>query len=215
MKRISCLTLLLSLAMACLAADDDGFVPLFDGKSLSGWVRLDGKPITNWTARDGMLCRTSTGGDIYTAKEYANFVLEFEWKLPAKGNSGVKYRMSRFKNQYRGPEYQCYDDPKNGNGRFLTASIYELFAPNEKKKLNPPEQWNSARIVANGTKIEHWINGEKVVEADTASEAWSKAVLASKFKDEPDFGRSPKGRIMLQDHGANVCFRNVRIKELP
>ncbi len=200
----------------------DGFVPLFDGKSLGGWTSLDKKPVAEgWVVEEGVLHRKSKGGDIYTEKEYGNFILDFEWKSAANTNSGVKYRMMLYGKEYLGPEYQIFDDgdsakPKLNNPTQLTASIYELFAPNDKKKLNPVGEWNSGRIVANGTKIEHWINGQKVAEGDTTSPEWAKAVAASKFgKYKPLFGANPSGRIMLQDHGSEVWFRNVKIKTLP
>jgi hypothetical protein len=213
-------TFVLPCAMA--QAADDGFVPLFDGKTLSGWTTLAKKPVTQgWVVEDGVLHRKDKGGDIYTEKDYGNFILEFEWKSAVNTNSGVKYRMMYYGKEYLGPEYQVFDDgepakPKIGNPTQRTAAIYELFAPNDQKKLNPPGEWNSGKIVANGTKLEHWINGQKVAEADTSSPEWAKAVAASKFnKYKPLFGANPSGRIMLQDHGTEVWYRNVRIKVLP
>jgi len=223
MKRISLALPAISFMLAAVTyaqqGKDDAWVTLFDGKTLDGWTTLDKKPVTKgWVVEDGLLHRTDTGGDIYTEKEYANFIVEFEWRSVANTNSGVKYRMKLYGKEYLGPEYQILDDgepPKTKNPKMRTASIYELFAPNDKRKLNPPGQWNTGRIVANGTRIEHWINGEKAVDANTASADWAKAVAASKFNKYPEYGRNPSGRIMLQNHGTEVWFRNIRIKLLP
>jgi hypothetical protein len=121
--------------------------------------------------------------------------------------------------EYLGPEYQIPDDVNTDEGKHnpkgTTASIYVLFACNDKKHLNPIGQWNQGRIVANGTKIEHWLNGQKVAEADTSSTDWTKAVAASKFAKYPTYGQNPTGHIMLQDHGTEVWYRNLRIQVLP
>lgn len=222
LRRIATVGLALGLlATGARARSEEGWNSLFDGKSLAGWTALDGKPVTGgWVAEDGLLVRKQQGGDIYTDREYANFVLDFEWRIAPDGNSGVKYRMAWYNGQYLGPEYQVFDDgdparPKIADPRMQTASLYEILACNAKKRLKPAGEWNSGRIVANGKRIEHWLNGERVVEADTASEAFAAAVGKSKFAKRAKFGRSPSGRIMLQDHGSQVWYRNLRLKELP
>jgi hypothetical protein len=216
-KPVLCGLILVGMAAAAQAQPKEPWVDLFDGKSLAGWTTLDKKPAAKgWVVEDGVLVRQDAGGDIYTQKDYANFILEFEWKIAPQGNSGVKYRMTTYDGQYLGPEYQVFDDAvKQKNAKFETGSIYELFAPNDQKKLNAVGEWNTSKIVANGTKIEHWLNGEKVVDADTATEAWKQAVAESKFKKWVDYGKSPSGRIMLQDHGSKAWYRKVRIQELP
>lgn len=219
--RLAVSILLLILAAPCLAADKEGWVSLFDGKSLNGWTTSDKKPVSKgWVAEEGLLVRKEKGGDIYTDREYANFIFEFEWRMAPNGNSGVKYRMTHYGKEYLGPEYQCFDDgpagkPRLSNPKQLTASIYELFAPSAPRTLNPPGQWNRGRIVANGTKLEHWLNGQLVAQADTSSDAWKQAVAASKFAKKGNFGENPSGRIMLQDHGSEIAFRNLRLKPLP
>lgn len=224
-NRLACVLLMIILALPCLSLaqtrSDDGWLPLFDGKTLAGWTTMDKKPVTKgWVAEDGILHRADKAYDIFTDKEYANFILEFDWRIAPNGNSGVKYRMSSYSGQYLGPEYQVFDDgplaqAAKKNGKFLAASLYELVAPNQKKQLKAVGQWNTARIVADGSKIEHWLNGEKVVEIDTASEAFKTALAASKFKAHKDFAQGPSGRIMLQEHGSEAWYRNIRIKQLP
>jgi hypothetical protein len=215
----ACAVLGMLLLFAGAAQAQEGWMNMFDGKTLNGWTTLDKKPVPpgGWVVEaDGALHRAKKAQDIYTEKEYANFVLEFEWKISAKANSGVKYRTTYYGKQYLGPEYQILDDAAgNHAGRFETASLYELFAPNTKKTLNPVGEWNKSKIVANGTKIEHWLNGGKVVDVDTSQDDFKKAIAGSKFKKYPNYAQNPSGRIMLQEHGGEVWFKNVRIQVLP
>jgi len=211
--------LLLLTALTATAADP---VPLFNGKDLTGWTTIDGKPVaTGWVVEnDGVLHRATKGGDLYTAKEYANFEFNFEWKIAPGGNSGVKYRITPYEKKGPiGPEYQLLDDTKHADAKVgpqrQTASLYDFVPPDAKlKKLNPPGEWNTSKIVVRGTKFEHWLNGAKLLEMDTTSDAWKAAHAKSKFKDVLTFAQNPKGRIMLQDHGDETWFRNLTIKEL-
>lgn len=202
------------------AAKNDPSLPIFDGKSLTGWTLADGKPITaGWVAENGVLHRAGKGGDIYTAKEYANFDFQFEWKIAPGSNSGVKYRMALYGKSWLGPEYQVLDDDKHPDaklreGRRKTGALYDLYVPNENKHLMPVGEWNSSRIVAKGSKIEHWLNGKLVLQYDTASDDFKKQVAGSKFSKIPEFNQNPSGRIQLQDHGDEVWFRNLKIQEL-
>jgi hypothetical protein len=212
-------TFIAALSLTAFAADP---VPLFDGKDLNGWTAADGKPVkAGWVVEEGgVLHRASKGGDIYTAKEYGDFEFSFEWKIAPGGNSGVKYRVTTYEKKGNlGPEYQLLDDSKHPDAKVgpqrQSASLYDFMAPDAKtKKLNPPGEWNTSKIVARGTKLEHWLNGTKVVEMDTASDAWKAAHAKSKFKDVPDFAKNAKGRILIQDHGDESWFRNLTIKEL-
>ena len=212
-----------TLLTACTTKGSDaknGFTPIFDGKTLNGWTLADGKPITaGWQAEDGVLHRAGKGGDIYTAKEYGDFDFQFEWKIAPGANSGVKYRMALYGKAWLGPEYQVLDDDKHPDaklreGRRKTAALYDLYVPNDQKKLNPVGEWNKSRIVAKGSKIEHWLNGKLVLQYDTASDDFKAQVAGSKFAKTPNFNQNPTGRIQLQDHGDEVWFRNICIKEL-
>lgn len=186
---------------------------LFDGKSLAGWQSGNGQPVSKgWIVVDGCIHRESRGGDILTAGEYEDFELELEWKAAPKANSGIKYRFKKG----LGPEYQVLDDKLHGNGKnplTSAASMYALFACNDQKTLNPVGEFNKARIVARGTKLQHWLNGKKVLEVDTASPAWAAAKAKSKFKGKVGYGEGA-GRILLQDHGDKVWFRNIRVRRL-
>jgi hypothetical protein len=194
--------------------------PLTDGKTLAGWVKADGQPLpsdTGWEVVDGVIHRKGKSGDIFTAKEYANFEFEWDWKISSGGNSGVKYRVTLYGKELLGPEYQMLDDDKHVDGKLLThktGCIYDLFPTIDNKPVKPVGEWNHSKIVANGGKFEHWLNGTKVAECDTTTPAWKAAVAKSKFKSKPDWALNPKGKIMLQDHGDEVWFRNLTIKEL-
>lgn len=201
---------------------EEGWVELFDGKSLEGWVTGDGKPVTKgWKVDNGLLHCPGRVGSIYPAKEYGNFELEFEWKIQKGGNAGIKYRMVHYEKglfgraNSLGCEYQIFDDHnRKAEPINQTASIYDIVPPSKDKKLLPHDEFNKGRIVANGAKIEHWLNGEKVVEADIASDEWKSQVAKSKFGVVEGFFTSPKGKIQLQDHGNKVWFRTVKIREL-
>ena len=203
------------------SAKEEGWVALFDGKSLAGWRRLDGKPVRGWAAEEGVLQRKGGGGDIYTEKEYSNFVLELEWRINKGGNSGIKYRMTYYDRNYFGPEFQILGDAdakvKPDRRKYATGAMYDLIPVDmSKRKLHPAGQWNKLKIVADGSKIQHWVNGAKVMEVDVSTESFrTEAVAKSKFKRWPHYAQNPSGRIMLQEHGGAVGFRNIRIRELP
>lgn len=202
--------------------DTAGWVNLLEDGKLTHWKLGNGKPVTQgWIIeKDGTLYRASRGGSIYTQKEYGDFILEFEWKVAKASNSGVKYRVTKYGKSLLGPEYQVLDDvnhpdaKKGTPGSRTAAALYDILACNKDKKLKPVGEFNKARIVAKGTKFEHWLNGKKVIDIDTASDEFKKAVMNSKFKNTKDFAKNPKGLIMLQDHSDPVWFKNIRIKAL-
>lgn len=221
-----CPALLLLAVIGCWAAGDavrpaaGDWIPLFDGKSFEGWRTKTGKPVTvGWQVTDGVIHRSGIGGDIVTAGEWANFELEFEWKVAKGANSGVKYRVGEYAPAGRdiGPEYQILDDDGHSNGKNPKTSagaLYDLVPAAANKQLRPVGEWNQSRIVARGKHLEHWLNGEKVVEVDLGGDEWRAALAASKFKAAPDFA-TRKGRILLQDHGDEAWFRGLRLRELP
>lgn len=195
-------------------------VSLFNGRDLSGWTDAAGKPVTGdgWRVEDGVLHRAGKGGDIFSEKEYGDFTLEFEWKLAAGGNSGVKYRVRAYEGKgILGFEYQLLDDERHPDGRagttHRTAALYDLLPASGEVVVNPPGEWNTSKIVVKGTRIEHWLNGKRVLEVDVATDAFREARGKSKFRGVPGFGENLRGRIMLQDHGDEVWFRNLRITE--
>ena len=212
----------LAVTAASDGAADEEVIALFNGKSLDGWTTADGRPVSKgWSVEDGMLVRESRGGAIYTDEEYGDFELSFQWKIAQRGNSGIKYRVRFYKKGVRGNpgwlgcEYQVFDDlGRDTNPKTSCGAIYGLYAPSEEKQLRPAGEFNDSRIVVRGTKIEHWLNGEKVVEADTSSHEWRRRIAGSKFSVVDGFFENPKGRIQIQDHGSKVWFRNVTLRRL-
>ena len=188
------------------------WVSLFDGKTLDGWqTRKEGKP-GNWVIVDGCIHRKGKGGDIVTVKEFKDFEMEFEWKISPKGNSGVKYR---FVGKW-GPEYQVLDDDGHDNGRnpFTSAgAMYLMASPDKEKVVKPVGEFNKSKIVAKGNHLEHWLNGKKVLEIEIGSDQWNKRKKRTKFKHARNYGETP-GKILLQDHGDLVWYKNIRIREL-
>ncbi len=200
------------------ASTSDSSVSLFDGKTFAGWTGLDGKkPGAGWRIEEGVLQLDGEGGNLISEKEYANFDFEWEWKLAEGGNNGVKYWVTKVGDkEWLGIEYQMLDDikhpdAKNGAKR-LTASFYDIQAPTVKTPVKVPGEWNQSRIVARDGKLQHWLNGVLVGEADTKSDDWKAKLAESKFKDKAGFAPG-KGRIMITDHKDKVWYRNLRITE--
>jgi hypothetical protein len=201
----------------------DGWKLLFDGKTTDGWHAYRGKEVGDrWKVIDGALVVSpkngKNGGDIVTNDDYDNFDLTFEWKVTEGANSGVMYRVSEEKDApyETGPEYQILDNKKHSDGKnpkTSAASCYAVYAPT-KDVTKPVGEWNQGRIVVKGNHVEHWLNGEKVVEYDFGSDDWNKRVAASKFRDMDRFGKEKKGHIDLQFHGDEVAYRNIKIKVL-
>ena len=193
--------------------------PLFDGRSLEGWrtYRKTGAP-AGWEVANGELTRTGPGGDIVTTEQFDDFELELEWKVEPGGNSGIMYRATEeAANAYEtGIEMQVLDDSGHADGRSrLTAagSVYGLY-PAPEGVVKPAGEWNAARIVADGSHVEHWLNGRKIAEFELGSPDWERRVRGSKFVEWPGFGRARRGHIVLQDHGDRVAYRNIRIRAL-
>jgi hypothetical protein len=203
----------------------DGFVSLFDGSTMSGWRIYKNKPNNSWEVIDGTLhCKPFAEGgdnqrsDLITEDQYDNFEFSFEWRISAQGNSGVIYLVSEAYNESyeTGPEYQVMDDdgyPGEVAAANRSACNYDMHAI-ENKKLNPAGEWNEGKIVVNNKHVEHWLNGEKVLEYDIDSDDWKARRDASKWKDFPGYGTVSKGHIALQDHGNEVWYRNLAIKVL-
>lgn len=192
---------------------------LFDGKSLAGWRGYKTEtPGDGWKVIDGALVLKGKAGDLLTVEEFSDFDLELEWKVVEAANSGVIYRVGLGDNApyITGPEYQILDNKQaedNKKPNHLAASLYDLAGP-PKDYTRPVGEWNTARIRVRGWHVEHWLNGEKVVDTDLAAPAGKALVAGSKFKDWPKFATLGRGHIALQDHGHEVSFRNIWIREL-
>jgi hypothetical protein len=201
----------------------EGWVLLFDGNTTRGWETPAAKPVTSgWEVKNGVLTalKEGKGGDIVSQDEYSDFDLMMDYNLEAEGNSGVKYFYTRYeKGGNLGIEYQILDDKSaedNKKANHLTGSFYDVLPPDESvKKVNAPGQWNTLRIVSKHKKVEHWINGVKILEYVRGSKEVAEAVVSSKFNaTQPAFGTVQKGHILLQEHGAQVSFKNIKIRKL-
>ncbi len=196
-----------------------GWRALFDGESTAGWRAFGGEtfPEQGWRVEEGCLRHVAGagGGDLVTTAEYGDFELEFEWRVAPGGNSGVKYRVV----ESRGPialEYQVLDDARHADAAAASrssAALYDLVAPTAKPAAEA-DTWHRARIVARGGRVEHWLNGARVVHCDLNSAEFAERVAQSKFAGVDGFARAPRGRILLQDHGDDAWFRNLRIRDL-
>jgi len=194
----------------------DGWILLFDGHSTDGWHSYRKLTATNWKVINGSLVRVSAGGDLMTNKQYDNFVLELDWKIPPKGNSGVLYRAdeNEDKTWYTGPEVQILDDSGKPVDKHSSAACYDLYAPTQDVRKSPGT-WNHFTIVCDGPNITHFMNGQQVCSYKIGSDDWNQRVEHSKFFTHPRFGRLRSGEIALQDHNAAVEFRNIKLKPLP
>ena len=200
---------------------DDGWIPLFDGTStaaLRGYGQ-DSFP-ASWEVQDGELhLLPGTGVDLITRDTYTDFELEFDWRVGRAGNSGVIYRVveSDAPSWTSGPEYQVLDDDEHPDGqdpRTAAAALYGLIAPSADKGLEPVGTFNTGRIVVDHGHVEHWLNGSLVVEYDWNGADVRSLIAASKFATEPTFMSAVAGGVVLQHHGEEAWFRNVRIRRL-
>ncbi len=205
-----------------------GWKLLFNGKNLDGWTSVgrETPPERGWTVENGVLTVNKggpqKGGDIITKDRYSDFDLMVEFKITKGANSGIKYFFVRYdKGGWLGFEYQILDDQTHPDakagrdGNRLQGGLYDMFAPAKNKKDKPVGEWNQARIVAKGSKVEHYLNGKKILTFDRKSEQFKEALSHSKFNgSEPMFGDVKSGHILLQEHQDEVSFRNVKIKLL-
>ncbi|MFD2288602.1 DUF1080 domain-containing protein [Pedobacter petrophilus] len=212
----------------------EGYKLLFDGKTNNGWVGAykNTFPAKGWKMADGVISvepsggsESTNGGDIVTKEEYSAFDLSFEFKLTPGANSGLKYFVTlneKNTGSAIGLEYQVLDDELHPDaklgrdGNRTLASLYDLItSKKEARYLRPIGSWNNARLVVYpNNKVEHYLNGVKVLEYVRGSEEFKKLVAISKYKDWKNFGEAPKGHILIQDHGNKVDFRTIKIKTL-
>ena len=194
---------------------------LFDGTTLEAWRGWKSRGIPEgWRIVADTLTKEGEVDDLITRAPFGNFELELEWKLGKAGNSGIFYRGTREYDYiyWSAPEYQLLDDAYAEDGRSrltAAAAAYGVYA-SPAGVVKPFGEWNSTRIIVNGAHVEHWLNGEKVVEYELWSPDWTARVAASKFSKYPHYGLAKRGHIGIQgDHDGALAVRNVRIRELP
>lgn len=220
-----------------------GWKLLWDGESSKGWIsaKSENFPSKGWSMKNGMLTvekadggESTNGGDIITTAKYRNFILEVDFSITEGANSGIKYFVDPELNKGAGSaigcEFQILDDKNHPDaklgvkGNRTLGSLYDLIPADGKiyspflpsvKPMNGIGGWNRARIVVRGNKVEHYLNGCKLVEYDRGTQQWRALVAYSKYKDWPGFGETPEGHILLQDHGDKVSFRNIKMLVLP
>jgi cytochrome c len=193
-----------------------------DLTTLDAWRNYKADTLSDkWKVEDGVIMLTgSGGGTIVTKEEYDNFELELDWKISEGGNSGLFFNVIESDELgpawHSGPEYQLLDNERHRDAQIRkhrTGDNYDV-QQSTVETVKPAGEWNTTRLVVNGNQVEHYLNGEKVVEYELGSQAWQDSVAASKFAELPMYGKADKGHIGLQDHGDQVWFRNIRIREL-
>jgi hypothetical protein len=221
------------------AEQDAGWKLLWDGKTTTGWrgAKSDSFPAKGWEVKDGVLtvlatggAESAAGGDIITRERYSQFELVLDFKITAGANSGIKYFCQPNLDPITGTgaaaatgsaiglEYQILDDVRHPDakagrdGNRTIASLYDLMPAATSKQTNPIGEWNTARVLVQGNHVEHWLNGQKVLEYERSSPAFRDLVAKSKYQKIPGFGEWADGHILLQDHGDRVSFRNLKIR---
>jgi len=216
-----------------------GWCPLWDGATPAGWrgAKLDEFPKAGWKIEDGVLtvlesggAESAKGGDIVTKHRFARFELQLDFKITPGANSGIKYFCQPNLDPISGTgakaktgsaiglEFQILDDAKHPDakkgrdGNRTMASLYDLMTADESKAPNPIGEWNTARVVTDGTHVEHWLNGKKTLEYERGSKEFKELVVKSKYHSIPGFGEWADGHILLQDHGNTVHYRNVKVR---
>jgi hypothetical protein len=202
-----------------------GWALLFDGKTLDGWrgYKKADPAGTRWKAEEGALTLPGRGdggggsGDIISKDTFEQFELSWDWKVLAGGNSGLKYFILEDRDSAIGHEYQLIDDDRHSDAKIgphrQTAAFYDVL-PAADRPMKPAGEWNRSRVVVRGQTVEHWLNGKKVLQYELNSPALNAAIEKSKFKGIERFGKRQNGHILLQDHGDQVWFRNIKIRRL-
>lgn len=210
----------------------EGWKLLWDGKTTNGWkgAKLDKFPTHGWVIENGILKvkkgdggESTNGGDIVTTRKYKNFVLKVDFKITEGANSGIKYFVNPGLNKGEGSaigcEFQILDDDKHPDaklgvkGNRKLGALYDLIPVADDKPFVKSD-FNTAMVIVNGNHVEHWLNGVKILEYERNNQMFNALVAYSKYRDWPNFGNAPEGNILLQDHGDEVWFKNIKIKEL-
>lgn len=210
-----------------------GWKLLWDGKTSDGWRSAKGPdfPKAGWKIDNGLLTINETGGaesaaagDIITKDKYSEFELSVDFKITAGANSGIKTfvdpSINKGEGSAIGPEFQILDDARHPDaklgrdGNRTIGSLYDMKTAPADKKVNPVGQWNNARILSKGKQLTYWLNGVKTIDIERGGKEWRDLVAISKYKVWPNFGELPEGHILLQDHGNQVFYKNIKIRNL-
>ena len=216
-----------------------GWRLLFDGRTLNGWRGLgyDSVPTAHWVVVEGAIKKIASGkvptlpdgqplsgGDLMTVQTFGDFELTWEWRVTPGANSGLKYNVSEELSLANAPnhaalgfEYQILDDDRHPDGKLPShraGALYDLLPPSDKKHVQPVGEWNRSTVIFRGNHGEHWLNGERIVEFDLGTARMDSALAASKFRSIPGFATRRTAHIVLQDHGDEVYFRNIKVRDL-
>lgn len=206
---------------------DKGFVSLFDGKTTTGWHTYGKNTVgKGWKVEDGVLhldpaSKQDDAGDLVTDKEYGNFHLKIDWKVAPKSNSGILFHINENPEKYHqtystGPEMQVIDNDGHPDGKIIkhhAGDLYDL-VQSSSEPVKPVGEWNTAEIISDKGTLKFKLNGVLIVSTTQFDENWKTLIANSKFAKWDGFGTFTTGKISLQDHGDEVWFRNVMIKEL-
>jgi hypothetical protein len=210
-----------------------GWKLLWDGKTSAGWRSAKGPdfPKAGWRMENGLLTINETGGaesaaagDIITTDKYSEFELSVDFKITPGANSGIKTfvdpSINKGEGSAIGPEFQILDDERHPDaklgrdGNRTIGSLYDMKTAPADKRVNPVGQWNNARILSKGKQLTYWLNGVKTIDIERGGKEWRDLVAISKYKVWPNFGELPEGHILLQDHGNQVFYKNIKIRDL-
>ena len=198
-----------------------GWRLLFDGSNTSAWRGYKSQEFpTGWQVASGTVSKTGSVEDLITRDQFGDFELAFDWKLSPGGNAGVFYRGTEEYDHiyWSAPEYQLLDDAlhPDGKNRLTSAGAAYALYPPPAGVVKAAGEWNSTLIVVQGARVQHWMNGQKLLEYELWSPDWEAKVKASKFVDWPNYGRAKTGYIGIQgDHDGALSLRNVRIRTIP
>jgi hypothetical protein len=199
-----------------------GWVLLFNGESTEGWRPFKNRQADSWEVVNGELVNKTEGvtkrADLITNEQFENFELLFDWKLKPQGNSGLIYLVTEDNGATyeSGPEYSLIDDegyPEKLNDVQKSGANYDVHAPSV-AAAKPVGEYNRSRIIVNNSRVEHWLNGKKVVEYEIGSPEWESKKNNSKWKDVKPYAKAKKGHLALQDHGGGVWFKNIKVRKL-
>ncbi len=211
---------------------NEDWISLFDGKTFNGWHTYGMDSVGNaWKIEDSVIhlhplmkngWQSVGGGDLVTDEEYNNFDLKLEWKISEAGNSGIFFYVHEDTRKFKNPnqsglEMQINDNENNKNGMIekqRAGDLVGLLSSASAKVVKPAGQWNQVEIRSNRGKLNFFMNGQNVLSTYLWDDNWEELIDNSRFKKISDYGTYKKGKIVLQDHGADVWFKNIRIRKL-